>query len=59
MLNIDNNYLCYQYGVTYVNPRVHFRNFNKQHLILAKVVVNIYWQSKCQISIKSIYANNR
>ena len=35
-------YLRYQYGVTQINSAVsvHLRNFNKQHLILAKFYVN-------------------
>jgi len=40
MLNIDTKYLRSQYGVTLVNPCVHLRNFNKQHLILTKFYVS-------------------
>jgi len=42
-----------------VNPCVHLRNFNKQHLILANLhqLCIIYWQLMCQIAIKSIYSS--
>jgi len=44
MLNIDIDieYLLYQYGVTQVNPSVtvHLRNSNKQQLILKKFYTN-------------------